>query len=103
MTADLSSIPAIVATTILAVDFIKRSLGNVRVFAAIPTWLYSVAVAATLTVVANRLLHSLQGDLLDLAWQAVTNAATASGIYEWLNHHNLPLGVSADKKDPASP
>lgn len=93
----LGSITSIVATTILAVEFAKKCLGNVTWAKSVPTWIYSVVIAIGLTLVALKGLHSISGDLVELLWQAVTNAAMASGFYEWMNHHDLPLSESAQK------
>jgi len=89
-----SSIAGIVALTIILVEVVKRSLGNVVWLSQVPTWLYAVLISAGLTAITHIWLGTLQGTDLDLFSQAVGSAAIASGIKEWVGNINKPLAAS---------
>ena len=89
-----SSIAGIVAFTIILVEVIKHSLGNVAWLSRIPTWAYAVVVSAGLTAITHIWLGTLQGTDLDLFSQAIGSAAIASGIKEWMSNINKPLAAS---------
>ena len=90
-----SSIAGIVALTIILVEVVKRSLGNVAWLSQVPTWLYAVLISAGLTAVTHIWLGTLQGTDIDLFSQAIGSAAIASGIKEWISNVNKPLSASA--------
>ena len=89
-----SSIAGIVALTIILVEVVKRSLGNVAWLSQVPTWLYAVLISAGLTAIAHIWLKTLPGTDIDLYSQAVGSAALASGIKEWVANINKPLSAS---------
>ena len=90
-----SSIAGIVALTIILVEVVKRSLGNVVWLSQVPTWLYAVLISAGLTAITHIWLGTLQGTDLDLFSQAVGSAAIASGVKEWSGNINKPLAASS--------
>jgi hypothetical protein len=89
------SITGIVAATIFLVSLCKRALGNVDLFRKMPTWLYAVVIAVSLTAFCVYVIETMTGSFWNLAWQAVSNAAVSSGIYEWVKHIDKPLEASA--------
>ena len=95
MTGDwYSSIAGVVALTIILVEVIKRSLGNIPWLSRIPTWAYAVVVSAALTATTHIWFGTLQGNDLELFSQAIGSAAIASGIKEWVSNINKPLAAS---------
>jgi hypothetical protein len=83
------SVGGIVAATMIAVEILKRAIGNRPWFRVVPTWVYAVVVATVLTV------GSVQfGLMLDagvwyvLVAKAIGLAATASGFWTWLREPN---------------
>jgi hypothetical protein len=90
-----TSISGIGAATIFGVSMAKRALGRIEWFNRVPTWIYAVVIAFILTVLAVVVLGTLPGNVWQLAWQTVFNAAIASGVYEWMQNPVKPLGASA--------
>ena len=82
---ELSTITGIVIAAGIATQVIKKLVAKLPIAQEIPVWLYAVISAAVLTLVANRVIGSLQGDLWALLWKAGLAAATASGFYSWLS------------------
>lgn len=104
----LSSVAGIVAMSVVAVRIALRSLARVKFARTIPTWVYAAVAATGLTLFARFVLHSIEGDIWDLMYRAVTNAAMANGVTAWLDDYKTPLhesaGVDLDgdgKADPA--
>jgi hypothetical protein len=89
-----SSIVGIVTFTIVLVEVIKRSLGNVAWLSQVPTWFYAVLISAGLTAITHIWLGTLQGTDIELFSQAIGSAAIASGIKEWAGNINKPLAAS---------
>jgi len=90
-----TSIAGVVAATVFLVSGAKRVFGNMPFMATIPTWLYAVVIALGLTYVCSQVLGTLPGVFWQLAWQAVQNAAIATGVYEWFNNGTKPIWQSA--------
>ncbi len=90
-----TSVAGVVMATIFLVTVLKRLLGNVPYANTVPTWLYAVAVSATLTALTNYVWHTLPGDLWQNMMQAVFMAGSASGFYEWMQTPTKPLAASA--------
>ncbi len=90
-----TSVAGVVAATMLGVSVMKRALGNVTYFNAVPTWIYAVVISGILTFITVNVWRTLPGDLWQTMLQAVIMAATASGFYEWLNNGTKPLAASA--------
>lgn len=95
-----TSVGGVGLATLFAVSMLKRAVGTAPYFSRVPTWLYAVVVAFLLTLLCVEVLGTLPGNLWQLAWQAIYNAAIASGIYEWVNHVNKPLSESAEEDAP---
>jgi hypothetical protein len=89
-----SSIVGIVTFTIVLVEIVKRSLGQIAWLSQVPTWLYAVLISAGLTAITHVWFGTLQGDDLALFSQAIGSAAIASGIKEWVSNVNKPLSAS---------
>lgn len=86
----------IAATTLLGVEVLKRALGNVSVVMSVPTWVYSVVLAMTLTAVSKSYdLLQDEGSMLTLVLQSVMLAASASGFWTWLRSPGDQIGNSA--------
>jgi hypothetical protein len=79
----LTSVTGIVTGSVFLVWIAKKKLALVPVLSSIPIWCYTVAIALGLTYLANQVLHSLAGDFVTNAKQAVLLAAAASGVREW--------------------
>lgn len=94
-----SSIAGIVVATTFVVSLLKRVLGGVTTLNQIPTWVYAVVVSFGLTYLCVYVFGTLPGQFWQLAWQAVYNAAIASGIYEWVARPTTTLQESALKAD----
>lgn len=92
-----TSIAGVGAATIAAVAAIKRYLGTREPWSKVPTWVYGVVVAFVLTLLCSQVLKTLPGEFWQLAWQAVYNAAIATGFYEIFGNVKTPLEVSAAK------
>ena len=97
---ELSTVGAICSATVMAVQVVKRALGDVPWARRVPTWCYSVLVAAGLTLFARFGLHSIDGDPAEIVWQAVKQAAMASGFYTWYAKHDDPLHQSGSGRPP---
>lgn len=82
--AVLGSVSGVVALTMLLTQAIKRAAGDAPVVKRIPTFLIALAVSFGLTLVANRALGVLEGELFELAWAAGFAAMGASGLYSWV-------------------
>lgn len=92
----LTSVGAIVGLSITATYILKNALANVPVLSKLPVWAYVCLASLGLTFLANRVLGTLEGDFVVLAWSAVYNAAAASGFREWVyNGVTKPLSASA--------
>jgi hypothetical protein len=102
-TLNISSISGIVLATLFAVEIIKRLTNGVKILQKIPVFVYSIFVAAGLTVLANKVLTTdeglplLVGNLWKLMWAAVVGAAASSGFYSWLR----PQSVEESMKTPS--
>ena len=80
-----SSLSGIVASTMVAVEIIKRLLGNVPRLRRLPTWIYAVLVSAGLTAASAAAGWLTEpGPWYAVALKAVGLAATASGFWTWL-------------------
>ncbi|MEN6605900.1 MAG: hypothetical protein ABFD60_01555 [Bryobacteraceae bacterium] len=90
-----TNVVGIVAVTIFVIEVMKRLLGDVAFVKRFPTWLYAVLVAGILTEFAHAVLHTLQGDNMQLLTQSVMLAAGASGFKEWFSNANKPLSASS--------
>jgi len=90
-----TSVAGIVAATIFVVSILKRALGNLRGFNAVPTWLYACVISGTATYLCVAVWKTMPGPLWQLVIQAVFMAAAASGFYEWYNNGNKTLAASA--------
>jgi hypothetical protein len=84
-----------VATTVFLVRIALRFLARVKFARKVPTWVYAIVIASALTVFARYVLHSITGDVWDLIYQALMNAASASGFQSWLSNYNTPLHETA--------
>ncbi len=80
----LTSVGAVVGFSIFATFVAKRALQEVPVAQSLPVWLYVIVFAVALTILANKVFHTLDGDLWVLIWQGVYNGAAASGFREWV-------------------
>lgn len=78
----LSSVPAIVALVIMAVDRAKAWLATTPI-ARVPIWLLASMVSAAATFAARYWLQTIEGDIGDLIVRAITLAAAGSGFREW--------------------
>ena len=98
-----TTIAGIMTATAVGVQVAKRWLGNTDPFARIPTWLYSVAIAAALTAVskASGLLTD-QGTWLEVMMKSVMLAASTSGFVSWLQHATTPIEESQPAKEAAA-
>jgi len=81
---ELSSVGGIVIATGLGVQILKRWLRDAPWFGRIPFWALAVLIASGLTWFAHDVLHSLEGELVELMYQAALAAAGASGFYTWI-------------------
>ena len=89
------SLAGIIATTMLLIGIGKRFVGNWPVVSSVPTWVYAIVIAVTLTLAANR-LDVLAGNLGDLVLQAIVLAAASSGFREWFAAGlTTPIGDSS--------
>ena len=82
--SELSTISGVVAATLIVVEVIKRSTVKVPYIQSLPVWVIAVAVSIALTVLANQVFDTLEGDTWALAWSAALSAAAASGFHTWL-------------------
>jgi hypothetical protein len=82
--SELSTISGVVAATLIVVEVIKRLFKSVPIIADAPVWLIAIVVSVLLTLLANQVFQSLQGDIWALAWSAALSAASASGFHTWL-------------------
>lgn len=90
----LTSLTAIVAAAVFLTWVAKRLLADVPFAAAVPVWAYTIAIAAVLTYVANRITGTLEGEIGVLIVDAIIKAAIASGIREWVVTGTKPLSAS---------
>lgn len=89
------SLAGIIGVTILLIGIGKRFVGNWPLASAVPTWVYAVVIAVSLTLAANR-LDVLAGNLGDLVLQAIVLAAASSGFREWFAAGlTTPIGDSS--------
>lgn len=93
-----TSLSGVALATTFGVSMLKRLLGNVNGLNQIPTWVYAGLVGAALTSFAAFVLETLPGEPIQLIWQSIFNATSASGIYEWVHHSNDTLKQSAHKQ-----
>lgn len=89
-----TSVGGVGVATLFVVQLIKRVLGNVDGLQAVPIWVYAVVTSGILTFFCVKVLGTLPGNVWQLAWQAIYNAAIATGIYEWVGHANTPMKAS---------
>ena len=86
------SIAGIVAGTLIIVEVLKRAIGNIAVLKGVPTWIYSVIVAVSLTYASRAAGYlSDQGSTLDVLMSALMLAASASGFWTWLRQPTDPI------------
>jgi len=81
---ELGTVTGVVGATLVVVEAVKRLFATTPFIQKAPVWTIAIAVSAILTVLANQLFKSLEGDLPALIWQAALAAASASGFYTWL-------------------
>lgn len=95
MEINLTTITGIVAATMLIVELLKRIFENSMYFNRIPIFVYAAVVSAILAIFANKIIYIdgqplISGNLWIVIWQAVINAATASGLYSWIKKPETP-------------
>jgi len=93
----LGSGPGILALTMGFVAAIKAGVKDIRVLNKIPYFVYVTVIATTLTILANKVFQTLDGDLMRLVWAALLNSLASSGAYSWLANGGLsasPEGAS---------
>lgn len=94
--SSLSSFVGIIAATMVAVEVLKKAVGNRAWFRAVPTWAYACAVSAALTAGAYYLgILDEPGAWYEVVLKAVGLAATASGFWTWLRAPNDQIQDSA--------
>lgn len=81
---ELSTMTGIVALTVPICWFLKARLAETPYFSEVPVWIYAASTSLILTFLANRVLHTLEGDFWLLAWQGMMSAGSASGFREWV-------------------
>ncbi|MCR4374162.1 MAG: hypothetical protein NUW22_04875 [Acidobacteria bacterium] len=87
----LTSLTTIVTASIFLTWVAKRALAEVPIASKVPVWIYTGAIAAVLTYIANRVTGTLEGQTGVLMIDAVINGALASGIREWFTAGTKPL------------
>jgi hypothetical protein len=87
----LGTMTGIVTLTLLLLQVVKRQFGTAKYIKDIPVWLIANVIGITLTLLANQILKTLEGDTLQLLWQAVGMTSSASGFYEWLRQGDKTL------------
>jgi hypothetical protein len=102
---NLATISGVIATSMGAVQLIKRVIPAGSKVAKVPIFVWTIMVAIILAVIANKLLKTsdgtpiLEGNIWNVIWAAVTAAAGASGFFTWLYN---PETVQSVKLDPAN-
>ena len=95
----LTSVGAVVAATMFATMMLKKFLVDVPVLSNVPIWVYVCLIAIGLTYVANQILGTLPGNFGLLAWDAIYNAAAASGVREWVEAGvGKPLAAAGENR-----
>jgi hypothetical protein len=90
-----TNIGGIVLVVIFVVELLKRFAGNLPWFGKVPIWVYAVTLAAVFTELSHAVFHLLEGQDVNLIFQAVAAAATASGFREWFGNWNKPMSASS--------
>jgi hypothetical protein len=90
-----ASASGVLAATMFGVSMVKRLFGESESINKIPTWVFAAVIGGALTAFCAFVLGTLPGEPLQLIWQSIFNAASASGVYEWINHRDKKLGTSA--------
>lgn len=92
----LTTIAGIAALSLLLVQVVKWGLAryHVGIVSELPTPVFVVIVGAGLTILANLVLKTLPGDLLDLLWQGFFASGMASAVFSWIKNG---MGSPADK------
>lgn len=99
-----TSVHGIAGATLIAVEILKRGLGNVSIAMRVPTWLYAVLVSAALTYASYAYGYLTdQGTVFELVARAVISAAEASGFWTWYSQLGAPIGDSAPAQAARSP
>jgi hypothetical protein len=99
-----TSVHGIAGATLIAVEILKRALGNVSIAMRVPTWVYAVLVAAALTHASYALgWLTDQGTVIELVMRAVMSAAEASGFWTWYRQPGAQIGDSAPAQAARSP
>jgi cell shape-determining protein MreD len=83
---NLASITGIVGITMILVELLKKPLKNFKWFQKIPVFIYSIIMAAMIAFLANRVFHTISGNIYHIIWRSIISAASASGFYTWLRN-----------------
>lgn len=98
-----TTISGIILATGVGVQAIKRFLGNRAPFASVPTWVYSVLLAAVLTALSKYFGYlTTAGTWLEVLMQSVMTAGATSGFVSWLQHLDTPIEESEPAKNAAA-
>jgi len=94
----LGTVTGIAALSLLLVQLVKWSLAkyDIGILSKLPTPVFVVTVGVALTVLANLVIKTLPGDLLDLVWQGIFASGMSSAVFSWLkNGWDAPADKSA--------
>jgi len=86
ITEQLGTVTGIVVLSLALVQGLKLLLAKYKVgiVSDLPTPLICVGISMALTLVANLVIGTLQGEWYNLLWQSGLAAAAASGLFTWL-------------------
>jgi len=86
ITEQLGTVTGIVVLSLALVQGLKLLLAKYKVgiVSDLPTPLICVGISMALTLVANLVIGTLQGEWWNLLWQSGLAAAAASGLFTWL-------------------
>lgn len=97
---NLTSVTGITTITFALVEALKSAITDkTKWYGRIPTWIYSVVIAMGLAFAANKVFKVnghplLAGDVFEVIWQAAVAAASASGIFSWMNRGSKKMAES---------
>jgi hypothetical protein len=96
-----TSVAGIILITTAAIEAVRRTLSDKSFFGKIPMFIYVTLCSVILTLIANKVFHTLSGNLKDLIFHTVSGAMASSGFYNWIRHGLQ--GVESTHPNPNQP